>query len=67
MNSQRGYTRIELSVVLFMIPLIVGGFWGWVWNIVKIVGSDFGQITGLLVMRVIGVFLAPLGAVLGFL
>ena len=29
--------------------------------------SDFGTITGLLVMRVIGVFLAPLGSVLGFL
>jgi hypothetical protein len=58
---------VELSIVLIVIPLIVGGLWGWLMNIVKIVGSDFAQITGLLVMRVIGVFLAPLGAVLGFM
>ena len=67
MKSQRGFTLIEASIVLFIIPLAAAGMWGWVWNIIKIVGSDFGSITGLLVMRVIGVFLAPLGAVLGFL
>lgn len=67
MNSQRGYTLVELSIVLFTLTLSVGLIWGWVWNIVKIVETDFGQITGLLVMRVVGVFLAPLGAVLGFL
>jgi hypothetical protein len=64
MKSQRGFTL--LSIVLLFLPLMAIGIWGWVWNIIKIVGSDFGVITGLLVMRVIGVFLAPLGAVLGF-
>ena len=67
MKSQRGFTLIEVSIAIFIVPLVIGGIWGWVWNIVKIVGSDFGTITGLLVIRVIGVFLAPLGAVLGFL
>jgi hypothetical protein len=39
---------------------------GWVMNIVAIVNSNFSDITGLLVMRIIGVFIAPLGAVLGY-
>lgn len=42
------------------------GFVGWVLNISKIVGSDFTQVNGLLVARIIGAFVAPLGAVLGF-
>ena len=47
--------------------VIIGGLLiGWIANIVKIVGSDFGHITGMLVVRVIGIFVAPLGAILGF-
>ena len=67
MKSQRRFNLIKESIVLFIISLAAAGMWGWVWNIIKIAGSDFGTITGLLVMRVIGVFLAPLGAVMGFL
>ncbi len=39
---------------------------GWIMNIVAIVNSNFNDITGLLVMRIIGVFIAPLGAILGY-
>lgn len=48
--------------------LIIGlaGVTGWVMNIVDIVNSDFSNITGMLVIRIIGVFVAPLGAVLGY-
>lgn len=42
------------------------GFVGWVLNISKIVGSDFTHVNGLLVARIIGAFVAPIGAVLGF-
>lgn len=63
MKKQLGFTIVEMLVVVLV---LVGGT-GWIWNIVKIVGSDFGAITGMLVMRVIGVFVAPLGCVLGFL
>ena len=45
---------------------LIGGA-GWIWNIVKIVQSGFDVITGMLIARCIGVFVAPLGAVLGFL
>jgi hypothetical protein len=40
--------------------------YGWVRNIITIIGSDFSHITGMLVARVIGVFVAPLGVVLGY-
>lgn len=63
MKFQRGFTIIELLVVLLI--LVVGT--GWIWNIVKIVQSGFDVITGMLIARCIGVFVVPLGAVLGFL
>lgn len=62
MKKQTGFTLVEMVMLL----VVVFGGIGWVWNIAKIVGSDFAQITGLLVMRIIGVFIAPLGAVLGY-
>ena len=63
MNSQRGFTILEL----LMAVLMIGGLIGWVWNIVKIVQSGFDVITGMFIARCIGVFFVPLGAVLGFL
>ena len=62
---QQGYTAIELFYVT-VVPLFMAAVFGWGWNIVKIIHSDFGNITGLLVCRVIGVFVAPVGALLGF-
>lgn len=63
MKTLRGFTVVEL--VFAVIALLGAG--GWIWNIVKIAGSDFASITGMLVLRVIGIFVAPLGAILGFL
>ncbi len=63
MKTQCGFTAFELLVVL----LVLFGSVGWVWNIVKIVQSGFDVITGMFIARCIGVFVAPLGAVLGFL
>ena len=47
--------------------LLVAGFAGWVMNIVKLFGESFDPLTGWAIGRVIGVFVAPLGAVLGWL
>jgi prepilin-type N-terminal cleavage/methylation domain-containing protein len=63
MEKQRGFTAVELLVVV----LFVAGAGGWIANIVKLVGMSFDQITGMLVVRAIGIFVAPLGAVMGFL
>eukprot|EP00873_Tetraselmis_striata_P020737 jgi/Tetstr1/441001/TSEL_029269.t1 len=52
--------------VLIVVGAVIGGIAGWIMNIVKIVGSVADPITGLLILRCIGVVLAPLGAVLGW-
>jgi hypothetical protein len=63
MKNQIGYINLQMIIV------IVGlfGAWGWVWNIVKLVHSTFDPLTGMVVARAIGIFVAPLGAVLGFM
>ncbi len=55
----------QLALVLLIVALV--GAWGWISNIIKLASMDFGGVTGMLVLRAIGVFVAPLGAVLGFL
>ncbi len=65
MKSQRGYTATELMMLVWLLVCIVG-FGGWVANIVKLAGMDFASVTGMLVLRAIGIIVAPLGAVLGF-
>lgn len=63
--------RINLSVGtaggVFAVLLIVAAIGGWIANVVKLVHMDMGSITGMLVVRAIGVVMAPLGSVLGFL
>ena len=63
MKNQKGFTTNEL--VFAVIGLLTIG--GWVANIVKLAGSTFDVITGMLVLRVVGIFIPPLGAVMGFL
>ena len=63
MKKQNGFTVIELLVVV----VVLLGIGGWIANIVKLVGSSFDPLTGLVVARVIGVLVAPLGSVLGFI
>lgn len=63
MRNSKGYT---LAVFLVWLVIVVTLGIGWVKNIIAIVGSDFSHITGLLVVRIIGIFLAPLGSFLGY-
>jgi hypothetical protein len=44
--------------------LLVAAFSGWIANIIKLVHLDV--FSGEMVARAIGVFVAPLGAILGF-
>jgi hypothetical protein len=62
---QRGFTLVE-GFTVFMFAAVVLGIGGWIANIVKLVGMDFAHITGMLVVRGLGVIVPPLGAVLGF-
>lgn len=63
MKSKQGFTVLDFVVVM----LFVFGVGGWIANMYKIVQSSFDVITGMFIARCIGVFVAPLGAVLGWL
>jgi len=63
MKYQKGFTITELIIlVIFLVGSI-----GWVMNIVSLAHSSFEPLTGMVVLRVIGIFVPPLGAVLGYL
>jgi len=57
--------KAMLLVYLSFGILIFVGLFGWVMNIIEIVQST--QIDGMVIVRIAGIFLAPLGAVLGYL
>ena len=63
MNKQRGFTLVETGCVI-LILLSVGG---WIANIVKLIGGVSDPLTAFFIARAVGVFFAPLGAVLGYL
>ena len=60
----------EVDVGLFgaitILALVVAAVIGWVMNIITIAHSEFVPITGLLVLRIVGIFIGPIGAVLGY-
>lgn len=62
MKKKITFTVSEFGSIL----LILAFFGGYIANIIKLIGGDHAYMTGLLVGRIIGVFVAPLGAVLGF-
>lgn len=63
MKRQKGYTIGEVLGTALVLGLMVG----WVINIIDIVHAIAGPITGMFLLRLIGVFVAPLGGVLGWL
>ena len=67
-RRKRGLTIVEGiygAILLWStVALIIGV--GWAINIVELSKMSFDPLTGLAVLRVIGVFLPPLGAVLGY-
>ena len=61
-NKQSGYTINELLVAI----IVILGLIGWILNIAKITWVISEPITGMFVLRVVGIFLVPLGSILGF-
>ena len=59
--------RFDRVVHTVLIVLLVAGPVGWLANIVKLVGSSADPLTGMVIARAIGVFVPPLGAVLGYI
>lgn len=53
--------------LLFVIGIVLVGAVGWVRNIIALVGMESFEPLGMFVVRIIGIFIAPLGAILGYL
>ncbi len=49
-----------------MVLLAIASAFGWVVNIVKLIALLDGGVTAWMIARAIGVFAAPLGAILGY-
>lgn len=52
-------------VSLFSFVIIFGGIVGWIANIVAIAQSNY--VDGMVMVRIAGIFIAPLGAILGWI
>jgi hypothetical protein len=63
-NTQNWPVGLALTYFAAVIGLVIG----WIMNIVALVGGpELAQWTTLEVLRVVGIFVAPLGGVLGWL
>lgn len=60
-------SSMETSSVVFVVGLMIVGFGGWVANIVKLSSMAAEPLTTMFIMRIIGIFVAPIGSILGFL
>jgi hypothetical protein len=54
-----------MAALIFVIVWLAG-IVGWILNIVEIISHFSVLLNGLMVVRIIGVFVAPLGAILGY-
>ena len=61
-NNQQGHAVIALVFIL----LWVAAVFGWVLNIVEVFNTVNLPVTAMFILRCIGIFVAPLGAILGY-
>lgn len=67
MRKVRISTNAGLIAWLLYLAIIIALVYGWVMNIVAIAGSNFSDLTGILILRIVGIFVAPLGTVMGYI
>jgi len=56
----------DILAVLFGFAILVFAVYGYILNIVHIVNDSIWPMSGMMLVRIIGVFLMPLGAVVGY-
>ncbi len=59
----------KFNVAGAAVALTVFGFcaYGWGMNIVRIAQTDFAELSGMIIVRIVGIFLVPVGAIAGYL
>lgn len=58
---------LKITWGLVVTCFVIAAGYGWIMNIVKLIGSDFIWSSGMSIARLVGIFVAPLGAILGWL
>lgn len=58
--------NITFGIGLGYLVILLGLFIGWIMNIIEIVATFSGPITGMLIARLVGVLAFPLGGILGY-
>lgn len=61
MYGLRGFSFFVVAILAAL------GLFGWGWNVVKLLGMLDGGVTAVFVVRIVGVFVAPLGGIVGYL
>ena len=56
----------DVAAIVWL-AIVSACLYGWVMNIITLAHSSFEPLTGLVVLRVVGIFVAPLGTILGFI
>ena len=61
-------SKSDVLALLYLV-IVIAGIGGWIANVYKLISNGFELAAwgGLEVARVIGVFIAPLGSILGFM
>ena len=57
----------SLIALILYVAIIVAIVYGWIMNIVALAHMNLTDVTGMLILRVVGIFMAPLGTVLGYI
>jgi hypothetical protein len=66
------YERKAMKIFLLLVPIWIVVFIGWVLNVIAVISAAVdpsflvSDMTVMFVLRVIGIFFAPLGAILGY-
>ena len=55
-----------VGAAIFVLTLWLAAIGGWIANIVKLIGMINDPVTGMMMLRAVGIFAAPLGAILGW-
>ena len=61
--KQNGFVAVVLVIVIIVLFLLVG----WILNIVKLCDCDFQTPAKVEVVRIIGIFVAPVGGIIGWI
>ena len=63
MRNQKGFTLVEVSMVVIILAVIVG----WIWNLVKVFQMLDCGFTPEMIIRIISIFAWPIGAIFGYI